>query len=66
LRVRGKVGMGGTGMAGFIIRGGIFAMPVRFIFMIVAVDTLFYGPSTGSAPLGNSTHIWPPCFMRPA
>ena len=25
-----------------------------------------YGLSTGSAPLGNSTHIWPPCFMRPA
>jgi len=27
--LRGKVGMGETGMASFIIRGGIFAMPVR-------------------------------------
>ncbi len=27
--LRGKVGMGETGMANFIIRGGIFAMPVR-------------------------------------
>ena len=29
--LRGKVGMGGTGMASFIFRGGIFAMPVSQI-----------------------------------
>jgi hypothetical protein len=27
--MREKVGMRGAGMAGFIIRGGIFVMPVR-------------------------------------
>jgi len=32
-RLRGKVGMGETGMAVFIIRGGIFAMPFRVCWL---------------------------------
>jgi len=30
------------------------------------IQRLPYWLSAGSAPLGNSTHICPPCFMRPA
>lgn len=33
---------------------------------VAAAGKRFYGLSVGSAPLGNSTHISPVCFMLPA
>ncbi len=63
-RLRERVGERETGMAGFIIRGGLFAMPVRAVVRLVTLLALcwlplFWASGAHAAIAVGSARVWP-------